>query len=250
MRPVDTRQNQQDRPLFQLQRNNPCYCGSGQRFKSCCGSLAEPRLPPHGVHIVPNFLAGETCRQWVSYLAQQARRPLSINEVARDSASGVSLKRDSGRVTDVVEQGDLSEAIEATIRSAFLQEVSAGMGGSMAWMEAPQVLRYEPGGLYGPHADAEHFNAATGLWQRVLDRDASLLLYLNQDFSGGELAFPQFNYRYQPRVGDLLFFPSHGHYAHQALPVTAGVRYVIVSWAAFRESPRVQVQPPAGFIGL
>jgi predicted 2-oxoglutarate/Fe(II)-dependent dioxygenase YbiX len=160
------------------------------------------------------------------------------------------LHRDRGRVTDVVQQGDLTGLIETTVERAYLQHVTAALGEPIAWMETPQVLRYEAGGLYGPHADSDHFNPASGLWHRVLDRDASLLLYLNQDFEGGELSFAQFNYRYKPRRGDLLFFPSHGHYAHQALPVTAGVRYVIVSWAAYRNSPRVQPLPPEARIQL
>jgi hypothetical protein len=238
------------RPLFQQQRNDPCFCGSGQRFKSCCGSLATPRLPPHGVHRIGDFLTGNVCRDWVNYLEDQPRRPLSINQVDQQSSSGLSLQRDSGRVTDVVQQGELAEDIENIIKRAFKHHAATAFGQQIAWMEAPQVLRYEAGGLYGPHADGDHFNAATGMWQKVLDRDASLLLYLNQDFTGGELSFPQFNYRYQPVQGDLLFFPSNGHYAHQALPVTSGVRFVIVSWAAFRDLPRTQSEPPAGSIDI
>ena len=239
---------QQQRPLFQLQRNDPCFCNSGLRFKSCCGSLSKPRLPPHGIHQHSAFLDSATCGNWVDYLEQQARRPLSINQTGTDGTETLKLQRDSGRVTDVVEHGDLEGAIISTIRDAFLHKVGPALQREIAWMECPQVLRYEPGALYGPHADSDHFQAATGHWQKVLDRDASLLLYLNQDFRGGELAFDHFNYRYQPGCGDLLFFPSHGHYAHQALPVEQGVRYVVVSWAAFRDEPRVRQNRPAGAI--
>ncbi len=238
------------RPLFQLQRNDPCFCGSGKRFKSCCGSLAKTRLPPHGIHRVSRFLAENECSAWVDYLENQPRRPLSINQPDQQSESGLRLQQDTGRVTDVVEQGLLTEAIEAAVKRAFQQAVAPAFGQQIAWMEVPQVLRYQAGGLYGPHADSEHFNDNTGMWKKVLDRDASLLLYLNQDFTGGELSFAQFNYRYQPVSGELLFFPSHGHYAHQALPVTTGVRYVIVSWAAYRGLPRVQAKLPVGAIEL
>lgn len=238
------------RPLFQQQRNDACFCGSGERFKSCCGSLAKPRLPPHGVNLLPGFLAVETCQQWLDYLEQQPRWPLSINQVDLNQGSALRLQRDPGRVTDVVQQGELQAVIEAAVKRAFEQHASAAFGQSMAWMETPQVLRYEAGGLYGPHADSDHFNPAEGVWQKVLDRDASLLLYLNQNFTGGDLEFAQFNYRYQPQTGDLLFFPSHGTYAHQALPVQSGVRYVIVSWAAYRDLERVQSEPPQGHIEL
>ncbi len=238
------------RPLFQHQRKDPCFCGSGLRFKACCGSLASPRLPPHGIHRIARFMAESVCESWVRYFESQHRQPLSINQADQKSESGLRLERDPGRITDVVQQGQLAADIESTVRRAFKELVEPALGHTLAWMEAPQVLRYETGGLYGPHADGDHFNCNTGMWQKVLDRDASLLLYLNRDFSGGELSFPQFNYRYQPETGDLLFFPSNGHYAHQALPVSAGVRYAIVSWAAFHDLPRVQTEPPAGLITL
>lgn len=247
---ADLQQTLFQRPLFQQQRNDACFCGSGERFKSCCGSLARPRLPPHGVHLLPGFIPGSTCQQWIDYLEQQPRWPLSVNQTDRQESSGLRLQRDPGRVTDVVQQGELQAAIEDAVRRAFQQHASAAFGQSMAWMETPQVLRYEAGGLYGPHSDSDHFNPAEGVWQKVLDRDASLLLYLNQDYTGGELEFAQFNYRYQPQTGDLLYFPSHGHYAHQAMPVQGGVRYVIVSWAAMRDVERVQAEPPPGFIAL
>lgn len=238
------------RPLFQQQRNDACFCGSGKRFKSCCGSLAKPRLPPHGVHLLPGFMAAERCREWVDYLELQPRRPLAINQPDQQENSGLRLQHDSGRVTDVVQQGDLQAPIEAAIKQAYQQHANIVFGQDMAWMETPQVLRYEAGGLYGPHADSDHFNPAAGVWQKVLDRDVSLLLYLNQDFTGGELEFAQFNYRYRPQAGDLLLFPSHGHYAHQALPVLNGVRYAIVSWAAYLIAERVQAEPPQAHIKL
>ena len=55
--------------------------------------------------------------------------------------------------------------------------------------------------------------------------------YLNNDFEGGAVRFEHFNYTFFPEKGDLLIFPSDYLYLHEALLVTAGVRYVIVSWA-------------------
>lgn len=232
------------------QRTDPCFCGSGQRFRSCCGSLAQPRKPPHGIHIVPGFLAQETCLQWIKHLESQARQALGVHELDSSAPAGLSMRQISGRVTDTVSQGDLAPALTTTIADAFRRMASPAMGREIAWFENPQVLRYEPGGLYGPHSDSDHFITGENVWQKVIDRDVSLLLYLNQDFRGGELQFQQFNYTYQPRTGDLLFFPSHGHYAHQALPVKTGVRYVIVSWAAYRDAPRVLTLRPSGCIDL
>ena len=236
------------RPLFQLSRTDLCYCNSGKRFKSCCGSMAENRDPPSGVHIVPNFLPPDTCAAWIDYLESQPRQPLAVHSNDASEPSGLAKEQISGRVTDKVEQGELAEKIVAIVGRAYAEPILASSGRVVEWYENPQVLRYEPGGLYGPHSDSDHFLPAEGLWKKVIDRDMSMLLYLNQDFEGGELSFRQFNFIYRPRAGDLLFFPSNGQYAHQALPVRSGIRYVIVSWAAFRDEPRVMTMRPSDSI--
>jgi predicted 2-oxoglutarate/Fe(II)-dependent dioxygenase YbiX len=121
---------------------------------------------------------------------------------------------------------------------------------AFSWFIGPQILRYQTGGHYALHADSDHWSASQGAWVKGLDRDISLLLYLNDDFTGGELAFPVFNYTYRPRAGDLVFFPSDFRYRHQAQLVQSGVRYAIASWAAFIDEARVQVERPENRVDL
>lgn len=238
------------RPLFQPPRTEPCFCGSGKRFKACCGSMAEVRAAPHGVHILSNYLPVETCRQWTQHFEGQPRGPLAVHSLDDSAPERLAKERISGRITDKVDQGALAGQVVDTIKNAYQHVVAAAMNRTVEWFENPQILRYEPGGVYGPHSDSDHFIPQEGLWQKVIDRDISLLLYLNQEFEGGELHFHQFNYTYRPRTGDLLFFPSNGQYAHQALPVKSGIRYVVVSWAAYRDEPRVLEMRPADCIDL
>jgi predicted 2-oxoglutarate/Fe(II)-dependent dioxygenase YbiX len=79
---------------------------------------------------------------------------------------------------------------------------------------------------------------------RSQDRDYSVLLYLNEEYEGGELEFVNQKYRFKPKTGMLVGFPSGHEYLHAALPTTSGIRYVIVSWAAIIGSPRVRQLPP------
>jgi predicted 2-oxoglutarate/Fe(II)-dependent dioxygenase YbiX len=78
-----------------------------------------------------------------------------------------------------------------------------------------------------------------------MDRDYSMLFYVNDDYEGGHINCLMFNYRYEPRRGDLVLFPSDHRYVHTAEPVTRGNRYAIVSWAAVKESRKVKMGPPA-----
>ena len=112
------------------------------------------------------------------------------------------------------------------------------------------MSRYQTGGFFLGHADSCLLDPATNNWFKVRDRDLSLLIYLNEDFTGGGLSFINFNYHFRPAIGDMLVFPSDNRYAHQAEVVESGFRYVIVSWAALAGRPRVSDTLPQGAIRL
>jgi len=114
------------------------------------------------------------------------------------------------------------------------------VGRKFGWFEAPQLLKYNVGGFYAAHSDADSYEPETGRWRQDLDRDISMLLYLNDEFEGGDLSFDYFNYRLRPKPGMLVWFPSDARYFHGANPVTAGTRYAIVSWAAFSDTPKIR----------
>ena len=124
------------------------------------------------------------------------------------------------------------------------------MNRSIAWFEVPRVLRYSPGGYYIRHADSCQVGEDGTTWYKVEDRDLSLLIYLNRDFTGGGLSFTRFHCHYQPRAGDLIAFPSDNRYEHRAEVVQSGFRYAIACWAAFTDEPRVRPKPPRDAIYL
>ncbi len=251
--PIQSRRSQMADPVreaFKPQRTDLCFCNSGRRFKSCCGSMAEERAPPFGMHLVPAFLERNICNQWVAELEKQNRELVSIVDHHQSTPEKAVLRRDETRITERVEAGPLKEKVQQVIGQAVTAIIADSTGRLFSWFIGPQILRYQRGGRYDLHTDSDHWSAAHGAWVKGLDRDISLLLYLNDDFTGGELDFPVFNYRYHPRPGDLLFFPSDCRYRHRANVVQSGVRYAIASWAAFRGEPRVQAQRPENRIDL
>lgn len=92
--------------------------------------------------------------------------------------------------------------------------------------EGYDLLRYKVGDEYREHIDAS-FNADRAL-KHV--RRLSVLLYLNEDFAGGELYFPRQDVTVRPRVGMAVAFPSTFAYPHSAAPVRSGVKYALATW--------------------
>jgi predicted 2-oxoglutarate/Fe(II)-dependent dioxygenase YbiX len=106
--------------------------------------------------------------------------------------------------------------------------------------EPSQILHYGPGGHYIPHVDAETLykdDIGLDMWEKTLDRDLSVVYFLNDDFVGGELVFPEMNWVIKPAAGTLVCFPSDHHYVHGVNPVTAGHRYTVVTWMRVKDMP-------------
>jgi prolyl 4-hydroxylase len=105
--------------------------------------------------------------------------------------------------------------------------------------EPLHILRYRPGQEYRPHVD----------W--LLDdnpRIMTALVYLNEDYAGGETEFIKTGLKVRGRKGDVLVFRSQGPDGgldplseHAGLPVTSGTKYLASRWIRTRkhiEKPR------------
>jgi hypothetical protein len=225
--------------------SQPCLCGSGKKFKRCCGNQSARRKPPQGLHVIRDFVDQQTCQKWVDYLGQRPHEPLPRVDPKRSSVDNLAYEFDGSRITDNVSLGDRRPEMHGLVRRAYDEQITPVFERDLEWFEYVQVLRYTTGGKYTFHADSERYDHDKRDWFKSQDRDVSLLIYLNEEFTGGTLDFVFFNYTYQPRRGDLVFFPSDHRYSHWAQTVTSGIRYAIVSWAAFSDEPRVHsARPP------
>lgn len=82
------------------------------------------------------------------------------------------------------------------------------------------VLKYQTGQEYKQHVDAGTKN----------NRIVSMVIYLNDDYVGGNIEFPYLNFNLKPPANSMIFFPSNYIYAHIAHPVTEGTKYAVVQW--------------------
>ena len=82
------------------------------------------------------------------------------------------------------------------------------------------LLRYSVGQQYYRHYDGGTESA----------RSISVLIYLNDDYEGGEIEFPNFKTKIKPKAGMMILFPSNYAYAHIAHPIVSGEKYAIVTW--------------------
>ena len=112
--------------------------------------------------------------------------------------------------------------------------------------EQLQVVRYEPTQQYKPHWDACWEEHKCGEFMKMGgQRYATFLLYLNDDFTGGETEFPYRNIKVKPEKGKaVLFFNLEKdnktkleNSFHGGLPPKKGKKWLCNVWIRLNKIP-------------
>lgn len=101
--------------------------------------------------------------------------------------------------------------------------------------ESLLLVRWLPGDEQQPHSDCETFSDAPHPYPW---RTQASLIYVNDNFEGGYLYFPQKHIEIKPRAGSLVTFTGNNDYLHGVTEVTSGVRYTIASFWTEDDSQR------------
>lgn len=180
--------------------------------------------------LMPGFLSPPIC-DWLRSRGRGALSPASVFD-----ADAGQAQRSSGR-TNTSAQFDLDtmDVITALVRHRTAN--AAGM--PVISLEWSQVLHYEVGQTFDWHVDYLDPDVP-GFAQDVARRGqriATCLIYLNDDFDGGETAFAHEDRRHRGKKGDALMWANtladgqiDVRTVHAGLPPTAGQKWVFSQW--------------------
>src|SRR3984957_5278824 len=109
-----------------------------------------------------------------------------------------------------------------------------------------QILRYHPGEEFRPHVD--YFNTSgAGAYQSLADggqRAQTVLMYLNDDYTGGSTYFPELRLDIKGGRGDMLHFHNlgadglgHRDTLHAGMPAAAGEKWLLSQWIRSESYP-------------
>lgn len=189
-----------------------------------------------GVLIQRNAIGSEDLALLARYVQRASMADSAVSNF-EDDAAGEAVEWVINKQIRDTQHVKLTKAIERKLRAIDDQSIASFIGPfyevEVRDREPSQILHYGIGGHYIPHVDAETlYKDDTGLelWEKTLDRDLSVVYFINDDFSGGELFFPALDLVIEPEAGTLVCFPSDHNYIHGVRPVTAGQRYTVVTW--------------------
>jgi prolyl 4-hydroxylase len=187
------------------------------------------------IRLIEGFASPAECR-WV---VDRSRHQLTRATIFDRERGGLveDPARSNSAVSLMFEQMDVvTEMLRARIAAATGVPVRA--------FEPAQILRYQVGQEFVAHHD--FLDAAKPGFREELaghgQRIATFLIYLNEDYEGGETGFPAIGLRYRGRTGDAIFWANLDRQhkpdpltLHAGLPPTSGEKWVFSQW--IRERP-------------
>jgi hypothetical protein len=99
-----------------------------------------------------------------------------------------------------------------------------------------QLTQWREGMFMAPHSDNEH--------DKFSYRDFGCIVYLNDDYEGGEFYFTALDKVIKPKAGTLVAFTGGKHHEHAVLTVTKGLRLTMPSFFTFDESKKDRLLYP------
>ena len=120
-------------------------------------------------------------------------------------------------------------------------EIQARLSTQELFVESFYVACLSPGDSHIAHADNERREHGRWVPNHTPQRDYTGLAYLNDDFTGGELVFPDLDVVIAPKPGLLVGFRSNHKFVHAVPKVLSGKRYSLPVWFSVDSTKAMQV---------
>jgi hypothetical protein len=198
---------------------------------------------PPAVRVLRDAPHMRTCEGFASpaecdWLIELARRGLRRAMIYRKEAAGHEHSHSRTNT-----ESDYTFANADIVLNLVRARLAAAAGIESRYFEVAKLLHYEPGQQFDAHCDFQE-PVTAALRQEIAQhgqRVATLLVYLNDDYAGGETDFPRIGLRYKGARGDALLFASvkpSGELdydtLHAGLPPASGVKWVLSQWVRDR----------------
>ena len=186
---------------------------------------------------VSEFLPRDLC----DYLVGRARPRLVPARVHDAHGRGLQfdpMRTNTGAVFSLLDT-DL-------VMQLFRARAAAAANARRETLEPLEILHYAVGETYRPHVDFVHPRLPTFAEEMRTrgQRVKTCLVYLNDDFSGGETEFPALGIKFRGRKGEALIFDNASANGagdmdtlHTGLPPTAGEKWLLSQWIRSKPQP-------------
>jgi predicted 2-oxoglutarate/Fe(II)-dependent dioxygenase YbiX len=172
---------------------------------------------------VPGFISEAMASSMVEYFKKEDR----WGETAFNGSHGAPVQAGQVKPSDF----GLPDSIFMDVNQKLEEAVSA-VYGKLVTPSSIHAQKWEVGSSANPHSDNSDFDG------NPTDGFDNLkyvgILYLNNDYEGGELYFPEHDISIRPNSGSMYIFSGGVENIHGVTEITNGTRYSIVSFWDFK----------------
>jgi hypothetical protein len=174
---------------------------------------------------IPSFVSPEDARNMINYFEAKAEM---WGDIAFYGSSGMGLQPNDPMLADYNLPGDffdnLREQFKSHVEAVFGREVKANTSHAQKW---------DVGGFANPHSDNSDNHGEPNAFE--INKYVAIL-YLNGDYEGGDLYFPDHDISFKPTPYALITFPGGVENIHGVTEITSGTRYTMVSFWDFADA--------------
>jgi predicted 2-oxoglutarate/Fe(II)-dependent dioxygenase YbiX len=185
----------------------------------------------YGINLYRNAIKKDECKNIINILEQEISKGIPGIQW---SGAQVNEKEDVNNVRNCVDLKykrenlgtvlpfnqnlfDIHKSVDNSLDIA-LRHYESLWHLKMHYKEAFNFVKYLPGRYFKVHGDHGPYYACT----------ISAVVYLNDDYEGGEIEFVRQGLIVKPQAGDIVVFPSNFVYEHASLEVFSGTKYSVV----------------------
>jgi hypothetical protein len=173
---------------------------------------------PENIHIIENFLNDSLCDKIYNF---------ALNEEIWKNSRKDQIEFWQNRVLSHNDFINTIFAKELTIKIIeFSEIITKKFNVEIKKIYHINIVRWKTGPGQGVHGDRENPDG-TLQSENIRNHDISSIFYINDNFEGGELYFPQHNINIKPKKGMAVFFPGDKYYIHGIKDILSGTRITI-----------------------
>lgn len=181
------------------------------------------------VRQIPEFLDAQSC----DTLVDATRFNLERSTVISPTGSVSNESRTSHQTW--LCNGVVEERVQGIVSDIYRKSADITGVSDLSKYECVQIAAYKPTQRFSSHHDSHIcIGPQDG---EIIRRRWTILVYLNDDFIGGETEFPNLQRKIKPSKGSAILFSNigddgceHPMSLHAGLPVTTGTKFIANIW--------------------
>jgi hypothetical protein len=179
----------------------------------------------HDIASANDFVTPEQAQAMIKYFESQAK---IWGPIAFYGSMGMGLAPHDERLTEL----GLDPKYFENLRNRFKETVEMFFGRELK-PNTSHAQKWDVGGFAAPHSDNSDHDGNPNAFE--INKYVGIL-YLNNDYEGGELYFPQHGITFKPKLGQYIMFPGGHENIHGVREITKGTRYTMVSFWDYAEA--------------